>query len=249
VGKTTLASNLAIALANANFRVAFVDGDMGLANSQLAFGIPVEFHLGHLLSGAKSIQEIVVKTRHGISVLPGASGDSSIAKLSDTQLDCFIQSFDDFSEPLDFLLVDVGAGIGSTVIGLLEACQEVFVIAKDEPSSIADAYGLVKVLMKDQNYQAISVIPNCVKSESHGNQVFRRINGASEKFLNGSLTELPSIPVSELMLEAQRKYKPLMDLFPASPLAGAFRTLSRAVSTQDRLTHAGTRMFCRGKLK
>ena len=229
VGKTTISTNLAVALAEAGHQVMLFDGDLGLANAQLALGIQAEYNFSHVISGEKTLNEIVVRGPSGIYVVPGASGMGKMADLGEAELRGVIQSFSEFNEPLDYLIVDAAAGIAPSVTTFLKACHETLVVVRDEPSSIADAYGIIKVLATEHDYKTIGLIPNGVPDQRAGQLLYQRLNAVSVKFLNLDLEYTYSIESDETILEAARKYTPVMTHSPGSTSARDFRKLAKEV--------------------
>ena len=229
VGKTTISTNLAVALAEAGHQVMLFDGDLGLANAQLALGIQAEYNFSHVISGEKSLKEIVVRGPSGIYVVPGASGMGKMADLGEAELRGVVQSFSEFDEPLDYLIVDAAAGIAPSVTTFLKACHETLVVVRDEPSSIADAYGIIKVLATEHDYTNIGLIPNGVPDQRAGQLLYQRLNAVSVKFLNLDLEYTYSIESDETVLEAARKYTPVITHSPGSMAARDFRKLAKEV--------------------
>lgn len=229
VGKTTISTNLAVALAEAGHQVMLFDGDLGLANAQLALGIQAEYNFSHVISGEKSLKDIVVRGPAGIFVVPGASGIGKMADLGEAELRGVVQSFSEFQEPLDYLIVDAAAGIAPSVTTFLKACHQTLVVVRDEPSSIADAYGIIKVLATEHDYKNIGLIPNGVTDQRSGQLLYRRLNAVSVKFLNLDLEYTYSIESDETVLEAARKYTPVLTHSPGSSAARDFRKLAKEV--------------------
>ena len=229
VGKTTISTNLAVALAEAGHQVMLFDGDLGLANAQLALGIQAEYNFSHVISGEKSLKEIVVRGPSGIFVVPGASGMGKMADLGEAELRGVVQSFSEFDEPLDYLIVDAAAGIAPSVTTFLKACHETLIVVRDEPSSIADAYGIIKVLATEHGYTNIGLIPNGVPDQRSGQLLYQRLNAVSVKFLNLDLEYTYSIESDETVLEAARKYIPVITHSPGSMAARDFRKLAKEI--------------------
>ena len=128
VGKTTVSVNLAVALAQRGHKVMLLDADLGMANAQIALGVHAPFNLGHVLRGEKSLQEVIVTATQGVRLVPGASGLRDIAALDAVQIASIVQAFDTLDEPVDFLLVDVAAGISPAVLEFMAACQRRYVV-------------------------------------------------------------------------------------------------------------------------
>jgi flagellar biosynthesis protein FlhG len=140
---------LAAALQATGSRVMLFDADMGLANAQISMGVRCPFNLSDFLSGAKTLKEIIVTTRQGVKLVPGSSGRQDMAALDEMGAANIIQAFSSLEDPIDYLIVDMAAGIAPSVLTFLSACERRFVVVKDDPSSIADAYGTIKIMIQD----------------------------------------------------------------------------------------------------
>lgn len=242
VGKTTVTVNLATALQAAGQRVMLLDADLGLANAQLAFGCKTEFHLGHVLRGERRLEEIIVTTPQGVRLVPGASGVRELAALDSAQVAAIIHAFSTLTEPLDYLLVDVAAGLSPSVLSFLAACQRRFVIVCDQPASIADAYGLIKVMSKEEQLDEIYLIPNMVPSHAAGQQLFGRISQVCDRFLQQHLHPLPPIEADELVPTSQKHYQSVVEHAPGSAAARDFRRLAQAVTALPPIHNASGRI-------
>lgn len=238
VGKTTLSVNLAVALSMMGKSVMLLDGDLGLANAQIALGVQAPFNLSHVIAGQKTLKEIIVTSRHGVKLVPGASGVGHMADLSAAITAGIVQAFSELDEEIDYLIVDAAAGIAPSVLAFMEACQRRFIVVRDEPSSIADAYGIIKVMTRDHDLDEIYLIPNMVESQAAGAQLFRRINDVCDRFLGRSLQYITSIEADELILSALKKYKSVMEFAPGSSGARDFRRLADALASLPAIHNA-----------
>ena len=232
-GKTTVSINLAVALALRGHKVMLLDADLGMANAQIALGAYAPFNISHVLNGEKTLDEVMVTTTQGIRLVPGASGLRDIAALDTQQIASMIRAFDTLQEPVDYLVVDVAAGIAPAVLDFMAACQRRFVVVCDQPSSIADAYGLIKVMATEQFLDEIYLIPNMVGSAHEGRQLHHRLNDVCNRFLGVSIRFLQSIESDELVLQSLRKYQSVLEYAPGSAAARDFRALADAI---DHLT-------------
>jgi flagellar biosynthesis protein FlhG len=228
VGKTTVSVNLAVALAARGRRVMLFDADLSLANAQILLGCRAEYNMSHFLSGEKSLTEIVVKTRHGVWLVPGASGLQEMADLNELQMARIVQEFSSLDQEIDVLIVDLPAGISPAVMTLLAACSLRFVVVQDDPSSIADAYGTIKVMMKDHGMDAIHLIPNAVETEGQGQLLFQRINQVCARFLEQTIHYLGSIERDDQILQSLKKFQPVLEYAPSSAGARDFRRLAES---------------------
>ena len=228
VGKTTISVNLALSLQRQGHRVMLFDADLGLANAQIVLGLNCPFNLSHFLNGEKTLQEILVTAHDGLILVPGGSGIKEMASISSLQASAIVQAFSNFEEDIDYLIVDMAAGISPSVLAFMAACQRRFIVVKDDPSSIADAYGTIKVLTQDFDEDEIYLIPNSVASQAEGQMLYERINKVCAQFLNRSVHYLGAIESDEQILKAHKKYIPVVDFAPASSGARDFRLLAEA---------------------
>lgn len=230
VGKTTVSTNLAVTLSQMGHQVMLLDADLGLANAQLALGTRAEFNLSHVTAGVKRLQDILIPVRQGLHLIPGASGVRSMAALSIDQTESLIQTFDQLDTAPDYLIVDAAAGISPGVLSFMGACNRRIVVVKDDPASIADAYGIIKVMHQDQRLSDIHLLCNQVQSEAHGQQLHQRLADVCRRFIGLDLAYLGSIEADELVLESNRKYQPVVEFAPGGAAARDFRRLAHAMT-------------------
>ena len=238
VGKTTLSTNLAVALTMMNKKVMLLDGDLGLANAQIALGCKTQHNLSHVIAGEKTLKEIIVTSRQGVLLVPGASGVHEMAAISPAITAGIVQAFSELDDDIDYLILDAAAGIAPSVLAFMEACQRRFIVVKDEPSSIADAYGIIKVMTRDLELDEIYLIPNMVESQAAGAQLYRRVNEVCDRFLGKTLQYLTSIESDEMILAALKKYQSVMEFAPGSAGARDYRRLADAITHLPTISHA-----------
>ena len=226
VGKTTVSVNLAVALAAKGKKVLLFDADLGLANAQIALGHRAEFNVSHVLSGQKTLREVVTTTPHGVRLIPGGSGLLDMAALDARQSAAIVQAFSEIEDELDFLIVDIAAGISPQVMTFMRAVQRRLIVVRDEPSSIADAYGTIKVLSQEGAADQIILVPNMVDSQAAGDQLYRRIQDVALRFLGQPLNYLGAIEADDMVLTSLRQHKPLVALAPGSLASRNFRALA-----------------------
>ena len=229
VGKTTVAVNLAAALGQRGHRVLLLDADLGMANAQVALGVRSPWNISHLLSGEKTLAELLVPAAPGVQLVPGASGLRDMAALDMGQVATLIHAFDQIDDPVDYLVVDVAAGISPSVLTFMAACQHRLVVMQDQPASIADAYGLIKVMAQDQELGEIYLVANAVQSDAHGQQLASFVNDVTIRFLATNVKYMGCVGADELVQQAQRKYRPVVDFAPGTRASADFRKLAQAV--------------------
>ena len=234
VGKTTVSVNLAVMLASMGKKVMVFDADLGLANAQLAMGCRTPYNFSHVLSGEKTVNEIIIEGPMGVKLVPGASGIQHMASLSQAETAGIIQAFSDIEEDLDYFIVDLAAGLSDTVMTFLRACQHRFIVLKNEPSSIADAYGTIKVMIQDYQLNNIDLIPNGVFSQDEGERLYGSINSVIQNFLGSRVDYLHSITQDEMVLRAIKASQPLVNFAPSSIASRDFRALGKVVTNLDK---------------
>lgn len=226
VGKTSVAVNLATALATAGRRVMLLDGDLGLANVDVFLGLSPRHTMAHVLSGERALDEIILESAHGVQVVPGASGVADMANLSAAAHLSLVQAFSSLSSRVDVLIVDTSAGLSHSVLQFSQAAQHVLLVVCDEPASMTDAYALAKVLSRDHGVSRFRVVANMVRTPGEGETLFRKLERVTSKFLDVTLEYLGEIPEDPYLRRAIREQRPVVGAFPASPSTRAFKKLA-----------------------
>ena len=228
VGKTNIVANLALALTRLGKRVLVLDADLGLANIDILLGLTPRYTIEHLLTGQKRLQDILVPGPEGMVILPAGSGIPELADLNEGQKLFLLNEMDQLSQRIDILLIDTGAGISANVLYFNLAAQESIIIITPEPTSLTDAYALIKVLATRHQKKHFIVLANAVANELEAKEVFRKISLVADRFLGSvSLDYLGFIPLDEHVLKAVRKQKAVLELFPQSPAGKSFMVLSQ----------------------
>ncbi|WP_206099422.1 MinD/ParA family protein [Rheinheimera riviphila] len=230
VGKTNVTLNLAMAMAQMGKKVLVLDADLGLANCDVMLGLRVERNLSHVLSGEAELDDILVTGPFGIKIVPATSGTQSMTELSPAEHAGLIRAFSELKTAFDVLLVDTAAGISDMVLSFSRASQDVLVVVCDEPSSITDAYALMKILSREHAVQKFKIVANMVRSLREGQELFAKLSRVTDRFLDVTLELVATIPFDENVRKAARKQKAFVDAFPKTPASLAVKTLAtRAV--------------------
>jgi len=228
VGKTNIVANLALALTRLGKRVLILDADLGLANIDILLGLTPRYTIEHLLTGQQRLQDILVPGPEGMVILPAGSGIPELTDLNEGQKLFLLNEMDQLSQRIDLLLIDTGAGISANVLYFNLAAQESIIIITPEPTSLTDAYALIKVLATRHQKKHFIVLANAVANEQEAKEVFRKISLVADRFLDSvSLDYLGFIPLDEHVLKAVRKQKAVLELFPQSPAGKSFMVLSQ----------------------
>jgi flagellar biosynthesis protein FlhG len=239
-GKTNLSVNLGIALAQTGQRVAILDADMGLANVDILLGIYPKFNLSHVLSGEKTLPEIMLEGPSGIRVIPGASGIQKMAELTATEQAAMIRAFSDIDQELDVLIVDTAAGISASVVNFARACQEIVVVVCDEPTSLTDAYAFIKLLNRDYKLSNFHVVTNMVKTVEQGQALFQKLTKVTDHYLDVTLRFLGTVPYDENLRKSVQKQSPVMVGFPGSKATLAIKEIAAKINTWPLKANAGS---------
>jgi flagellar biosynthesis protein FlhG len=219
VGKTNIAVNTAILMARRGLKTLLVDADIGLANTNLLLGCRPEKSMDDVLFGSDTMSSVFAKTAYGIDLLPGSSG---IRKL--LELDNFAQRalFDKLFEAMqgyDVVVIDTAPGIGNWVLNFNAAAHDIVVVAHPEPTALADAYALIKVLATERREKKFKLLVNRSRHVQEGLDAFRRLTEVADEFLNISIDLLGTIPEDAAVLKAVRGQTPVSVDSPRAPFS------------------------------
>jgi len=235
VGKTNIVGNLAVAFTSAGKRVVIVDADVGLANIDIIFNLQPKFNISHVVAGEKSLDQIMVRTAHGIRIIPGGSGFAHLTQFTEGEKLNLLGEFETLRHNTDIVLVDTGAGISSNVLYFNCASDECIVVATREPTSITDAYALMKVLSREYGTRYFKLIVNMVSSEKEAKSVFASLSGALDRFLKNVLLEYAGfIPLDKELSNAVQKRKIVLDSAAGSPAGQAFIKIAEDIRNSER---------------
>jgi len=214
VGKTFLSLNLATALATRGHAVWLFDGDMGLANVHVLLGIQPQFDISDAMAGRCTLQQTFLDGPGGIKVIPGASGKREMAEMGALETTQVIEALVTLQPAADFLLIDTGAGIGKHVTTLARLADTIVVVICDEPASLADAYGLIKVMYRDFGSRNFEIVVNDVSTAQRGHLVFGRLQQVAMKFLELNLVLAGIVPHEPEVTMITRRRETLISAAP-----------------------------------
>lgn len=236
VGKTTVSVNLAISMARMGQKVLLMDGDLGLANVNVLLGIIPEHNIYEVIKGKKRIQDIILQTNYGIDLLAGASGITQLANLDEEQRENFLRGLDDL-RGYDILIIDTGAGVGANVIGLVKPADEILIVTTPEPTSITDAYGMIKSIVVNRQDKRIKLLVNRVDSAVEAKRVADRLISISSQFLKADVESLGFIFEEEIVQKSIRNQRPYVVVYPGSKSAACVQHIAMRLLNVD--TDAG----------
>jgi flagellar biosynthesis protein FlhG len=214
VGKTNFTVNLALSLAKRGNRITIIDADLGLANVDVLLGIIPEHTLLDVVRKGHTIEEVLVEGPFGIKIISGGSGVKDLVNLSGEQVSQLIESFENLNHMSDYILIDTGAGISNSVISFLDSADDVIIVVTPDPTSITDAYALIKTI-RDRD-KCVKLVVNRVDSNKEGAEVFEKISVASKRFLQMNLENLGYIYDDPYVKKAVRSQNPFMISYPNS---------------------------------
>jgi flagellar biosynthesis protein FlhG len=226
VGKTNLTANLAVLAARAGKRVLIIDADLGLANVEIVFGLKPKHHIGALVDGSLSVEDVLIDGPHGVRILPGGSGIQGLTSLHEQEKLRLCSALDRVEDMFDLVLVDSGAGIGDNVLFFVGAAQEALLVVSPEPTSIVDAYAVVKVLSQQAGVKNFNVIVNPVVDELQAREIFPKLTAVTSRFLQAHVRHLGFVPRDENLHRAIMAQKPVVDAFPLSPASRALGVIA-----------------------
>lgn len=234
VGKTNVSVNLACALAKAGKRVVLLDADLGLANVDVVLGMTPKYNLFHLFHEGVSLSDVLMDTPFGFKILPASSGVSEMLSLTAGQKISLLEAMDELETSVDYLIVDTGAGINENVLYFNMAAQERLVVLTPEPTSLTDAYALIKVMQQNHEVHTFKILANMVPDMKTAKDIFVRLYKACDHFLTGvSLEFVGAIPRDPLVRAAVINQKPFFVSNAKSPAGVAIAELAQTIQTWD----------------
>ncbi|MBL6081065.1 AAA family ATPase [Belnapia sp. T18] len=240
VGKTWLAISLAQALAEAGQRVLLVDADFGLANIDVQLGLPPGPDLGEVLAGRCGLGAAVRRHAAGFDLLPGRSGCGSLAGLGEAAAGRLGAMLREAAAAWDAVLLDCGAGIEPAVRGLAALADTLLVVATGEPTSLTDAYAVLKLHRRDRPAGDQRVVVNLAEDAAAGERVWRSLETACLRFLGAGVPLAGIVRRDQRVPEAIRHQAPLLTRHPLTSAAEDVRHLAaalNAVSPKKRKLH------------
>ncbi len=233
VGKTNIVANLACVFSKQGKKVLVVDADLGLNNIDILLGLSPKYHIGHVLSGEKNVQDIITDGPAGINLLPAGGGLQELTQLDDEKKVILMEELDQVSSGYDFLIFDTGAGISTNVTYFCSAAHEILLVATTEPTSLTDVYALIKTLHTKHAQKYFRIIINSVGSESEARLVFRNLAAVTDRFLpNVSIEYLGYVLHDPNVTKAVRQQKAFSQLYPHSKVTQCIHQLVQKIASE-----------------
>jgi len=215
VGKTNITLNLAVYLRKMDKRIVIIDADLGLSNIEVLSGVTPRFNFGDVVHSKVKLDAALSDGPLGVKFLSGGAGLTSLANLTEKQISIVVNNFGALDEISDIILIDTGAGISRNVLSFVKASNEVILVITPEPTSIADAYAIIKSLKRAQNATPVlKIVVNMANNYSEGLDIFEKLNKVTEQFLGMKLDSLGVIPYDSCIPRAVRRQEPVALSFP-----------------------------------
>lgn len=229
VGKTNVSVNLAIELSRLGRKVVLLDADLGLANVDILLGIRATNTIEDLLENRCTINQLLIEGPFGLKVIPASSGTQTLAQLGALQHAGIINAFSELEEEIDYLIIDTAAGISDTVLSFVRAAHEIMMVVCNEPTSITDAYAMLKLMNSHYKLDRFHIVANMVKSPQDGREAYQKLLKVTDRFMDVALSFAGMIPTDGNLRKAVRRQKALCDAYPESAASLAIRKLAHNV--------------------
>ncbi len=208
VGKTCIAVNLAILLAKSGLKPLLIDLDMGLANADIMLGVDPQQTLADVVLNGRPIESVITESPLGVGLVPAASGVEALANLGAQELQRLFFGLERLGRSRSPLILDTPAGIGREVIAAARAVSTVCVVLTPEPTALADAYALIKLLEQAQPGQDVRIVVNMARDQHDGLTAFAKMRAVAKKHLGRDVELLGIIPRDDMVAMAVRRRTP-----------------------------------------
>lgn len=236
VGKTNVTSNLAIALARQGNRVCIFDADTNLANINVVMGLSPRYTIEHLLSGEKSVEEILLEGPEGVMIVPAASGIAECTRLEAGQRKRLLDALESLEASFDYLLIDTAAGIGESVLSFIQSAQYTILVISTEPTSLTDAFALLRSLKRRHHDRPAYVLVNMALNYANSMEIFKRFEAAVRKYLAMKVHYLGYITDDKAIKLSVSRQSPVLLNDPDALASRCFTTLAAVLSKQFNTT-------------
>lgn len=242
VGKTSFTINFAICLSNMGYRVVIIDGDIGLSNVDLMLGITPRYDLSYFISNQKDFNEIAVEGPNGIRFVSGGSGLRELTDFSGWKIDQLLSKVKKLDEEADIILIDTGAGVSDNVMKMILAADETILIITPEPTSIMDAYALVKLAITQNENIRLRLVVNKAENIFEAKQILDKFSNAARRFLKVELDKLGYICDDIHVCRSIKQQTPYTICYPRSNASRQVQSIAdkfNKLSDEDLMSRAG----------
>ncbi len=240
VGKTSLTVNLAIALSKAGQKVMILDADLGMANVDIMMGLTPRCTLYDVLQGHKTLQEIIIEASAGVSIVPGCSGIFEAANIGRRQREDLVRELKEYAREMDFILIDTGAGISQVILGFIASADDVIIVVTPEPTSITDAYGIIKILSKFKLHKQVYLVINMANSLQEAHESARKIEIVADRYLQINIKRLGVMYSDNSVKKSIKEMTPFIIKYPHSQVSQDIIQITNNIVEQKIGFHNGS---------
>ncbi len=233
VGKTNIATNLALSMASPEKRVLLLDADISLGNLDLLLNVRCKYNISHVINGSKRVEEIIETGPQGLQIICGASGLDQLADMSESEQRRLLHNLSGLQHASDTIIIDTAAGISNSVVSFCLAADHVLVVTTPEATAMTDAYGMIKVLVRKHYRGPISVVVNMAHSVAEGKKIYQRLADVAARFLKADLYYAGVLLKDERLCAAVRSRQPVVLAYPKSQIADSFDALATRLGGID----------------
>jgi flagellar biosynthesis protein FlhG len=245
VGKSNFVVNLSIALQKMGKSVLIFDADVGMGNDDILMGYLPKYNVFDIINKNMNIEDVIIQGPLGVRLLPGGSGMNKIEEFTTEQREEFLSKITSLNN-VDYIIMDTGAGINRSVLGFIACCNELIVITTPEPTSLTDAYSLLKVVNHFKLKKDAQVVVNRVIDIEEGRNTFEKFNNAVNSFLKIKLSYLGYITEDKRLIQAVRQQEPFTIKYPNCNAAVDIQKIAlRLMGLQDQSNNFGVQGFFR----
>ena len=247
VGKSNIVANLGFVLSRLGKKVLILDADLGLGNLDVLLGLVPKYNLSHAIAGSKTISEIVIDGPGNVKILPAPSGIQELSDLTDEQKTRMLTALDLLIDSVDLFLIDTGAGISSNVMHFNSSAPEIMVVVSPEPTSITDAYALMKVLSLDYSRKHFKLAVNLARSSKEAMEVYKQLELVADRFLNIEIEYMGHVLIDENIRKGVRLQKVVSEIHPDTKASRCFASLAKKIfeSRPSNVPEGDTNFFWR----
>jgi len=230
VGKTNIVANLGFILSRLGKKILIFDADLGLGNLDILLGLTPKYNFSHVITGEKSIKEVLAEGPGSINILPASSGIAEMTRLTREQTVQVLTELDVLINSVDILLIDTAAGISSNVMYFNSIAQEILVVVSPEPTSVTDAYALMKVLSKKHSTNKFNLVVNMTNDIQEAQEVFRQLSMVSDRFLDISIEYLGHILMDENVPRCVKHQKIVGEMYPDTKASRCLELIAKKLN-------------------
>ena len=233
VGKTNFSINLGIALSRLGVRTLVIDADFGLANVDVVVGTITKYTFMNFMDDNLPVEKIMGEAPEGLKIISGGSGLLNVLEMSEEKLQRIIHRFNELNNLFDIVIIDTGAGLTKSILSFVNASDETILITTPEPTSLTDAYAMIKAISKESNQSKVSVVVNRAESHEEASFNFEKLYNASHKFLNFTIQSLGVVLDDHRVKKAVQTQTPFLVMYPKSNASRSIELIAKKVMDKE----------------